>query len=53
VVVVTNSPTPVIIVEAPTPTPVTQLEVAEQKPGITPWMILLIPFAMVLLGLAL
>ncbi|MDA1317038.1 MAG: hypothetical protein O3B87_03360 [bacterium] len=53
VVVVTNTPIPVVIVSAPTPTPVTQLAVAEQKPGITPWAVLLIPVIMVLLGLAL
>lgn len=47
------SPTPVVIVEVPTATPVTKLEVEDQAPGMNPALALFVPFILVLLGLAL
>ena len=47
VVVVTNTPVPV------TPSPVTNLAVEGQSPGFNPLFVLLIPFGLILLGLAL
>ena len=57
--IATNTPiptnTPVLLADAPTftPAPPQNLTVNDQAPGITPWMYLLIPIALVFLGLAL
>jgi len=49
------TPTTVVIAEVPTatPTPVKQLTVDNQKPGITPWALILVPIGLLLLGLLL
>ena len=49
------TPTTVVIAQAPTatPTPVQQLTVDNQKPGITPWTLILVPIGLLLLGLLL
>jgi len=49
------TPTTVVIAQAPTatPTPVTQLTVDNQKPGITPWTLIVVPIGLLLLGLLL
>lgn len=47
------TPTTVVIAQAPTATPVQELTVNEQPPGITPWTLILIPIGLLLLGLLL
>jgi len=49
------TPTTVVIAQAPTatPTPVKQLAIDNQKPGITPWALILVPIGLLLLGLLL
>lgn len=45
--------TPVPLAPPNTPTPITQIAVNEQPPGITPWIFITIPFGLILLGLLL
>jgi len=49
------TPTTVVIAQAPTatPTPVKQLAIDNQKPGITPWALILVPIGLLLLGILL
>ena len=47
----TNTPVPTVIVVQPTPTPVKNIAVNDQPPGITPWALVLAPIIIVLIGL--
>lgn len=54
----TNSPMPTYTpiptyTQYPTNTPITKLEVNEQPPGITPWVIIAVPIGLILIGLLL
>lgn len=50
----TATPIPTLIAQQPpTPTPINQITVDGQKPGVTPWLLIFAPIAIVLLGLVL
>jgi hypothetical protein len=49
----TYTPQPIYVAEVPTATPITKLVVNNQPPGSTPWILISIPFGLILLGLLL